>query len=445
MAQVIVIGKKKYAVGLSWGPLDPEKPLRPQAIEKARQSKNGLYAIFGEIEPMVGHCDPLGGVKAGMPVLAPLVAEIWPANTLLAVSTGGAMLGFQILNGLVYDDVCGDPEEVRTWFDGLVGEHKWDHVSSPWDGGSSSVESFEDSVRTGGVKAPRLHSVNEGRSKAVKVLVLLLLVLAGFLFVSKVVRDRREMSSRLAMLSRHVIVRVTPPVVIVPPGAFVAACLPVLNRLPSDAAGWTVKNLTCKPSIVRILWKRSAGSGTIRDLESRLGTRVRIRENSVVETVRPLSVPTISRPVQSLPSLSEERKDLASVLEYYSLDYQSENNSFLPGLSGSGGDGFSVELPDIPEGGLLSALSAIPGLSVRSLEWTGQSQWILKGELKHAPIVLVHHHPGNVISDPSQYGSGGKPAGSISSSVHQPVSHSGPGEKPEPGGVGNNEVPLSFR
>ena len=411
MARIVRIGKKRYAVGLSWGPLSPDRPLRPQAIEKARQSQNGLYAIFGDIEPMVGHCDQGDGVKAGVFVLAPLVAEIWPANTLLVVSLEGITVGFQILNGLVDDDVCGTPEEIRHWFEGIAPEHKWDHVSSPWSADEVSSSAFEDSIRTSGVKAPRLHFVGEGRSSAIKVAVLALLILACFLAVSKVVRDRREMAARLALLSRHVIVRVTPPVRIVPVGPFVALCRETIDRIPSEAAGWTVRSLVCGKDRIRILWTRSAGSGTVRDLERSLGTRVRLTGKNAVRSAIPLLVPKYDTPVEKLPALGEARKDLESVLEYYNLDYQAEGESFLPGLPGGGGDGFSVDLPDLPEGGLLSALSHVSGLSVRSLEWAGKSQWILKGELKHAPIILVHRHSGSGTSGLEGAGPGGKPAG----------------------------------
>lgn len=447
MARIVRIGKKRYAVGLSWGPLSPDRPLRPQAIEKARQSQNGLYAIFGDIEPMVGHCDQGGGVKAGVFVLAPLVAAIWPANTLLVVSLEGTMVGFQILNGLVYDDVCGTPDEIRHWFEGIAPEHKWDHVSSPWGADEVSSSAFFDSIRTSGVKPPRLRSVGEGRASAIKVAVLVLLVLLGFLAVSKVVRDRREMAARLALLSRHVIVRVTPPARIVPLGPFVAQCREAFERIPSEAAGWTVRSLVCGKDRIRILWKRSPGSGTIRDLERSLGTRVRLSGKNAARSAFPLLVPEYATPVEKLPSLNEARKDLASVLEYYNLDYQTAGESFLPGLPGGGGAGFSVALPDLPEGGLLSALSHVSGLSVRSLEWAGKSQWILKGELKHAPIILVHRRPGSGASGLEGAGPGGKPSGPlpvrpaaprpVGDSRQGPLSGSppnGPGTRPEADG-----------
>ena len=419
MAQVVRIGKKKYAVGLSWGPLSPDRPLRPQAIEKTRNSKNDLFVTAGDVEPMVGHCDQGNGVKAGLPVLAPLVADVWPANTLIAlVPDGQSAIGFQILNGIVFDDVCGPSDEIRTWFDGIVGDHKWDHVSSPWGGGSAGTSSFEDSIRTSGVKPPRLHSVSEGRSSAIKVAALVLLVLAGFLVVSKIARDRRELADRLAMLSRHVVIRVTPPVRIVPVWSFVAGCVRAMGRIPSEAAGWTVKSLSCRPDRILILWKRSSGSGTVRDLERSLRTRVRLVGKNGAKSKVPLAVPEFETPVEKLPRLSEEKKDLASVLEYYNLDYQADNESFLPGFGSPGGDGFSVSLPDIPEGGLLSALSNVFGLSARSLEWAENSQWILKGEMKHAPIVLVRGRSdgrsGGMGSRSDASGPGGKPESDLS-------------------------------
>ncbi|MDA8149710.1 MAG: type 4b pilus protein PilO2 [Nitrospiraceae bacterium] len=395
MAQVVRIGKKKYAVGLSWGPLSPDRPLRAQAIEKTRNSKNDLFVTAGDIEPMVGHCDQGSGVKAGLPVLAPLVADVWPANTLIALAPDGQpAIGFQILNGIIYDDVAGSVEEIRAWFDGLVGEHKWDYVSSPWGGNSAGISAFGESLRTSGMKPPKLHSVNEGRGAAIKATVLILLVLAGFAVVSKIVRDRRELVARLVLDSRHMVIRVTPPARIVPIGAFVAGCLKAIDRIPSEAAGWTVQGISCRPDKVWVLWRRSFGSGTIRDLEKTLSNRVKLVGKNRAKTGISLSVPKSEIPVEKLPDLEEEQKDLASVLEYYNLDYQSDGGSFLPGLSGRASARFSVELPDIPGGGLLSALGSVNGLSVRELDWAGKSQWILKGELKHAPIILVRDRSG---------------------------------------------------
>lgn len=412
MAQVVRIGKKKYAVGLSWGPLTPDRPLRPQAIEKTRHSKNDLYVTSGDIEPMVGHCDQANGVKAGLPALAPLVADGWPANTLIALAPDGQpAIGFQILNGIIYDDVVGSVEEIRMWFDGIVGEHKWDHVSSPWDASGGKTSAFEDSIRTSGVKPPRLHSVSEGRGAAIKVTVLILLVLAGFVVVSKIVRDRQEMAARLALLSRHVVIHVTPPARIVPVGAFVAGCLSAVNRIPSEAVGWTVQSISCRPDKVWILWKRSSGSGTIRDLERALSARVKLVGKNRAKTGISLSVPEDEIPVGRLPDIEEEKKDLASVLEYYNLDYQAAGDSFLPGFSGGSGAGFSVNLPDIPDDRLLSALGSVNGLSVRSLDWAGKSQWILKGELKHAPIILVHDRSDGRLGRGTSVESGSGPGG----------------------------------
>jgi hypothetical protein len=390
LAQSVRIGKKTYAVGLSWGPLSSDRPLRPQAIEKARQSQNGLYAVYGEVEPHVGHCDATNGVKAKMAVLAPLVAEIWPSNTLLAVSLDDkTTVGFQILNGIIFDDVCGTPEEIRTWFDGLIGEHKWEHASSPWGGGEHQKTALLDSLGDRRLKIPKLRSVNESRGTAIKVGVLVIAGLVVFLTVSKIIQNRREMAARLAALSRHVVRNVIPPAKIVPVGPFVAVCRNVLNRIPAFPAGWKVRSVSCRPDRIRITWGRDVdGSGTIRDLESVLGRKVLLSGGGAVRSDFPLSVPEYGMTVDRLPDLLEEKKDFVSVLERYGLKFGMDNGSILPGTASGteAGSDFSVDLPDLPEGNLLSDLANVSGLSVDALEWAGKSQWILKGELKHAPI-----------------------------------------------------------
>ncbi|OOH72814.1 type 4b pilus protein PilO2 [Leptospirillum ferriphilum] len=429
MARVVTIGKKKYAAGLSWGPLDPEKPLRPQALEKSRQSQNGLYVIYGEVEPHVGHCDAANGVKAGMPVLAPLVAEIWPANTLLAETLDASLaVGFQIMNGLIYDDVVGAPDEIRSWFDGLAGEHKWDHISSPWGPEAVRPGAFEDSLRDPGTKAPRLRSIHEGRGLMIKTGVGIIAGLVLFLALSKIVQHRKEMAARLAMLSRHVVRTVIPPVRIVPVGPFVKACKDALDRIPAFPSGWKARTVSCRPGRIRITWGReeSAGEGTIRDLEGALGRSVRFSGVGRVRSDFPLSVSGYPVPVDRLPDLTEEKKDFVSVLERFGLRYGMDSGSVLPGTSSnpSSGSAFSVDLPFLPDDTLLSGLSAVAGLSVRALEWTGQPRWILKGELKHAPIDFNHHRTGSSGTDP--------------------VGGGGPGGKSGPGSLVPNGQPGSF-
>lgn len=412
MARSVTIGKKKYAVGLSWGPLDPEKPLRPQALEKSRQSLNGLYVVYGEVEPHVGHCDAANGVKAGMPVLAPLIAEIWPANTLLAETLEETVaVGFQIMNGLIYDDVVGSPEEIRVWFDGLAGEHKWDHLSSPWGPEAVRPGTFENAIRDQGAKPPRLRTIHEGRSLAIRAGVGIVVFLLLFLALTKIVQHRREMAARLAMLSRHVVRSVIPPVRIVPVGPFVAGCKGALNRIPAFPSGWMVRSVSCRPDRVRVTWERdSPGEGTIRDLESALGRSVRLFGAGRVRSDFSLFIPEDVRPVDRLPDLAEEKKDFMSVLERFGLRFGMDAGSVLPGTSTgpSSGSGFSVDLPFLPDDALLAGLSAVTGLSVRSLDWAGQSGWILKGELKHAPIDF-HHRSGTPVPDSlGDSGPGGK-------------------------------------
>ena len=443
MAKAVRIGKKTYAAGLSWGPLSPDRPLRPQALEKSRQSQNGLYVIYGEVEPHVGHCDAANGVKAGMPVLAPLVAEIWPANTLLAETLGPEVaVGFQIMNGLIYDDVCGPPDEIRTWFDGLAGEHKWDHVSSPWSSEVPGKGAFFDSLRERGPKPPKLRSIHEGRGVAIKAGILIVAGLAVFLVLSKIVQNRREMAARLAMLSRHVVRTVVPPARIVPIGPFVAACKDALNRIPAFPAGWKVRRVSCRPDRIRIGWGRdSGGVGTIRDLESALGRSVRFSGADQVRSDFLLSIPEYGVSVDRLPDLIEEKKDFVSVLERYGLQYGMDNGSSLPGTANGSEEGsdFSVDLPELPSGVLLSDLSAVDGLSARALEWTGQSQWVLKGELKHAPIAFHHPRPGSPGPDSvSEPGIGGKSDSSGLVRNRQPGPLFTPGNRLRGGPVSGN-------
>lgn len=407
MAQAVRIGKKKYAVGLSWGPLSPDRPLRPQAIEKARQSKDTLYVIYGEVEPMVGHCEQKNGVRARMPCLAPIVAEIWPANTLLAlVLDENQAIGIQITNGNIYDDAFGSPEEIRSWFDSLVGERTWDFVSSPWGPGEYHKESFFDQLADKAFSPPKLRSVNENRGMAVRVGILGLVTLLIFISVSAVLRHRREMEERLAWMSRHVIRKVIPPAQLVPLEPFVESCRKALDRIPAFSQGWDVRAVSCRPDRIRISWVREdVSAGTVRELEKDLGTPVSLTGENRARTDFPLSVPSRSVSVDRLPALSDEKKDLVSVLERYGLKYQMEAGSFLPGMesvSGSGSE-FSVDLPDLPRGRFLADLGRVSGLSAQELRWSGKTRWILKGEMKHAPVAFKNRRisPGIAAPVPS--------------------------------------------
>lgn len=436
MAQVVTIGKKKYAAGLSWGPLDPEKPLRAQAVELARKAKDTFYVLYGEVEPMVGHCDSQNGVRAGMACLAPLVAEIWPANTLLAgVLDDRTAVGVQITNGNIFDDVVGSPEEIRAWFEALSGDRAWDFASSPWGPGEFHKDTFFAQLSDKTYKPPKLRSVGERRGMAVRFGILLLSALIVFLGFSAMLQHRRAMEERLAMMSRHVIRKVIPPATIVPLESFVRACREALFRIPSETSGWDARTVSCRPDRVRVLWVRdSLSAGTVRELEGDLNAPVSLAGEDRARSDLPLSVPTALTPVDRLPALSEEKKDLASVLERYGLKYRMESGSFLPGMDASGpaGGDVSIDLPELPGGSFLSDLARVTGLSVRELVWSGNSRWILKGDLKHAPISFHSKRSpsGTPASVPSGVGSGGngKPAPSSS------------GKPSGPAGIGRRET-----
>jgi hypothetical protein len=434
VAQVVAIGKKKYAAGLSWGPLDPDKPLRPQAVELARKAKDAFYVLYGEVEPMVGHCDAQNSVRKGMPALAPLVAEIWPSNTLLAVILDErTAIGIQITNGNIYDDVVGPPSEIRTWFDALQADRTWDHASSPWGPGEFHPNAFVDQISDKTYRPPKLRSVNESRGLVLRLGVLVLAALVVFLGLSAFIRHKKAMEERLAEMSRHVIRKVIPPSTVVPIKSFVRACRGVLERIPAEASGWEARTVSCRPDEIRVVWVRDRETnGTVRDLERSLSVRVSLLGPDRARMDLPLSVPATSVPVVNLPELSEEKKDLASVLEQYGLKYQMEEGSILPGLSASetSESDFSIDLPELPGGRFLKDLAGLSGLSARELLWSGNDRWTLKGDLKHAPIAFKSK--GIPSGTPPFASPGVGPGGnreSSSASAGKPSGSGGPGQR----------------
>lgn len=389
MGRMVLLGKKKYAVGLAWGPIEGDKPRIPQAIEKTKAAQNVLYVVYGEIEPVVGHCNPEGGIRAGVPALAPAVCELYPNNTLIAEDLGnGLFVGFWINSSLIMDDIAGSESEIREWFEGLAGDGKFDHIMAPWRDGYRPGE-FVSSILTGGYRPPKLDSVaGERRKIQIALLILLSLVAAGV--VLKIWIHRREMERTLARVVKKTVRAVVPPAEIVPPVPFVRACFETISAIPSGVAGWDAKKLSCTKKRVRVFWYRR--SGTALKLESALGLPVHLDGKGIVHTDHPysLSFPTVSEPRDRLPELSYEKKALESLSEAYGIDDQMSDSS-LPGI-GSGGQAFQMNLQEFPDDGLARELSKIPGLSIVSIDWTGNG-WILKGELNHASIIHDSHAP----------------------------------------------------
>jgi hypothetical protein len=387
---MVLLGKKKYAAGLAWGPIEGDKPRIPQAIEKTKAAQNALYVLYGEIEPVVGHCNPEGGIRAGTPVLAPAVCELYPNDTLVAEDLGnGVFVGFWINSSLIMDDIVGGEPEIREWFESLAGDHKFDHIMAPWRDGYRPGE-FVSSILSGGYRPPKLGSVTGERRKIQLLLLIVLSFVVAGIFM-KIVVNRRELEREMAAAVKKTVRTIIPPAEIVSPVPFVRACFKTVSVIPSEVSGWGAAKLVCTKKRVRVFWVRR--TGTALELERALGLPVHLDGKGIVHTDHPYVLPirTFSVPRDRLPGLSREKKALVSLAEAYGIDYQMSDFS-LPGVSS--GETFRMNLREIPDDDLARELSKIPGLSIESIEWTGNG-WIIKGELNHASI--IHDSPASAV------------------------------------------------
>ena len=167
--------------------------------------------------------------------------------------------------------------------------------------------------------------------------------------------------------------RPSPFVRIVSVARLVAACRNAFESVLEAPAGWSVEGVRCGPTTLVVRYRReSSSAGTVRDLESAIRRSVEMRDNGEAEGSWSLHVPSSSLLLSKIPTLREEKKDLATVLEREGIE---EVGSNPPAIA------FPL-LPDDP--GLLTEISSVPGFSATALIWSKGKGWTLKGEWKHA-------------------------------------------------------------
>lgn len=195
----------------------------------------------------------------------------------------------------------------------------------------------------------------------------------AFVGIRAIVAHRRAEAAREWARLHPPLPRRSPFVRIVSVARLVGACRNAFESVLEAPAGWSVDGVRCRPTTLVVRYRReSSSAGTVRDLESALRRSVEMRDNGEAEGSWSLHVPSSSLLLSKIPTLREEEKDLATVLEREGIE---EVGSNPPAIA------FPL-FPDDP--GLLTEISSVPGFSATALIWSKGKGWTLKGEWKHA-------------------------------------------------------------
>lgn len=291
----ILIGRRRFAVGLSWEPLRTDMTLHEQASRMRRAGfvrdlvvRNGDQVGFGSSETLHRRSTPVLALNARRDLLG----DTWVAAFRLS-QTSDFHWVVAMRDGDVFEDsVLPNEAEARDILLENLDAPGWNRVIAPSDW---AIEGSEE----GGVErffslrgGPKLGVVNRRREILLRILALLVLsgLLAGAWYAWSEYQARERERERQLREAQSAAVRIDPmthPWVRAPrPGPFIEACEIGFSRMVLKVPGWNQSVLSCAPSgdgvTIDVSWGRTpngrfswlmaaAGDGLI-PVEPRLDT-----------------------------------------------------------------------------------------------------------------------------------------------------------------------------
>jgi len=265
-------GRKRYAAGLLWLPLDPERKIAQQAADAAfGDDPPNLYAVTAGRE-QIGFGYKYNGLRSGMPVAATLFSpEVLPGNWLAVFAldgeTGPAWWLVAWRDGQVYEDrVLTDEGDAQGAFRSLQEAPNWSITISPptWD----VPDSFAYDLGT--VLGKRKRPVTLRSTSQLQALLPLAAAVAG-VAVLGVGGYFAWQALQPPPPPPPVVERpppppepVVPPWVGMPmPQQFVDLCAPLFEETLIFPTGWRLEPQTCRVDggnvVVETTWQRDGG------------------------------------------------------------------------------------------------------------------------------------------------------------------------------------------
>lgn len=407
----ILSGRRRYAVGLTWEPMQPGIPVKRQAERGDRSGyRRTLQAPFGG-QVGFGSKDRLQ--RAGDPALITaarrdLLGERWvgafrvsPADRFWWVAA--------MRDGEVYEDLLfPDEGSARLQLMEALDAPDWDTIIAPseWQVGGAIEGRIEQAFSP--ERGVRLKLVDARRDLILRaVLIGLILAIAGgaFLLWSEMRRQEAERADELRRL-REATVRVDPstyPWARVPPvEAFVEACVKEISSTVRVVTGWQNGPLSCvlTPSGVRVTAEWVRDGGRISWLEAATADgpdRVRLLGDGGRAALERMVPMTVDR--GATPDLPWEADRIGTVLtsRFQTLDLKvnlrprvrSLNATQIRELRGPvfNRHDLSIETT-VAVGEYARLLSDVPALVPEGLVYAvDEGAWTLTAKIYHPPIL----------------------------------------------------------
>lgn len=251
--RTLIVGRKKYTLGLFWMPETGEK--LGTLAKQASGTEDGydLVADFRKFG-QVGFASKEDAVKAGhIPGAWSIPAKIVGKNWIIAVPLD-AMSWWVVCmrDGVVYDDqVMKNEDEAQTVFFDIFQSEEWDRVVCPdgWNAeGSVSARVQDLLIKPAKHKIRSLHPLKDNIKNIVLVAITLGILSGGYLwYQSKLAADEAE-RARLAQIEAQRIRLVPanfPWAVSTPLMDFVEQCQNEIERSTIHAPNWEMASINC--------------------------------------------------------------------------------------------------------------------------------------------------------------------------------------------------------
>ena len=344
MTQILVIGKQRWAAGLTWRTFE-DRPNHADLLDMGDEIAARWYTVrTGESALQAGFCpDPDEGKAKGVPALAAAVADIRPQPWLgifrlneglwwyLAVRDGNAILP----DG----DVIGSEQEILAARERHSGFDDWEYLQGDIE---ELADLLEQSRKVKGFRPATLRALYPPSRWPYAAGALAVALGAGgvWLHHRNAVLAQAEREQALAMARRQqeaAISRQAPWRKEPAPSAFLGACAHAIGQLPIAVSGWQFAGASCRFTggslSLDVVWQRASPLATTAHRPAGA-----LSDNG--ETIfQPLSVgpPPPSRTARTLLSLDEARDRFWAITQEGSLDARlSSPSASGPVLPGAG-------------------------------------------------------------------------------------------------------------
>ena len=344
MTQILVIGKRRWAAGLTWRTFE-DRPRHADLQDMGDEVEARWYTVrTGESALQAGFCsDPEEGKAKGASALAAAVADIRPQPWLgifrinehlwwyLAVRDGNAILP----DG----DVIGSEQEILAARERHSGFDDWEYLQG---GIEELADLLEQSRRIKGFRPAVLRTLYPPSPWPYAAAALAVALGAGgvWLHHRSAVLAQAEREQALAMARREqeaAISRQAPWRREPAPSVFLGACVQSIGQLPIAVSGWRFEGASCRFAggglAIDVAWRRASPLATAAHRPAGMLSA----NGEMIFQPRSVALPAVSSPARTLLPVNEARDRFWAVAQAGALDaHLSSAAASGPVLPGAG-------------------------------------------------------------------------------------------------------------